>query len=190
MDYKLSVIFITYNHEKYVERAIKSVLEQETNFPFEVIIGDDCSTDSTRQILDEIAAAYPPHEPSFSGDRQVRFVKRDKNTGRPTLNVYETTQECTGEYLAYLEGDDYWTDKHKLQKQVDFLEAHAEYIAVTHGCVLIDEDSKEITDPEMLAVGDLYKWSGKRDSDPRPPPWQGGALPAELFPQNGDPNGT
>lgn len=161
MDYKLSVIFITYNHEKYVERAIKSVLEQETNFPFEVIIGDDCSTDSTRQILDEIAAAYPPHEPSFSGDRQVRFVKRDKNTGRPTLNVYETTQECTGEYLAYLEGDDYWTDKHKLQKQVDFLEAHAEYIAVTHGCVLIDEDSKEITDPEMLAVGDLYKWSGK-----------------------------
>lgn len=161
MDYLLSVIFITYNHEKYVERALKSVLDQETDFPFEVVIGEDCSTDSTRTIIENIAKDYKEHAATSASDRQVRFVKRDKNTGRPTLNVYETTCECTGEYLAYLEGDDYWSDTHKLQKQVDFLKAHPEYIATTHGCVMIDENGDTITDASTLAIGDLYKWSGK-----------------------------
>lgn len=161
MNYELSVIFITYNHEKYVEKALRSILAQETDFPFEVVVGDDCSTDSTRQIIESIAKDYPEHEATSVTDRQVRFVKRDKNTGRPTLNVYETTQICTGEYLAYLEGDDYWTDNHKLQKQVDYLRNHPEYIAVTHGCVMIDENGDDITDPATLAVGDMYKWSGK-----------------------------
>lgn len=161
MDYKLSVIFITYNHEKYVEKAIRSVLSQETDFPFEIVIGEDCSTDSTRKILEEIAKDYPVREAKEPGDKQIRFVERSKNTGRPTLNVYETTMLCEGEYLAYLEGDDYWDDTHKLQKQVDYLESHSEYIATTHTCRLIDEDGEDITDPSTLAIGDLYKWSGK-----------------------------
>ena len=160
MDYLLSVIFITYNHEKYVERAIRSVLAQETDFPFEIIVGDDVSTDSTRKILDEIAKDYPEHEAKGPGDKQIRFVERDKNTGRPTLNVYETTQMCKGDYLAYLEGDDYWTDVHKLQKQVDMLKNHPEYIAVTHNCVMVDENSDEIKDADTLKIGDLYKWDG------------------------------
>lgn len=159
--YELSVIFITYNHEKYVEKALRSVLEQETDFSYEVVIGEDCSTDSTRQILEEIAAEYPEHESLGNNDKQVRFVKRDKNTGRPTLNVYETTYECKGDYLAYLEGDDYWCDTHKLQKQMDFLKAHPEYIAVTHSCVMIDENGDEITAPEVKSIGELYDWSGK-----------------------------
>lgn len=160
MEYKLSVIFITYNHGKYVEKALKSILAQETDFPFEVVVGDDCSTDSTRAIIEEIAKDYPVHEPTGASDRQVRFVKRDKNTGRPTLNVYETTYECTGEYLAYLEGDDYWLGNDKLQKQVDFLEQHREYIATTHTFRLIDENDDEITDSEDSKVADLYNWSG------------------------------
>ncbi len=149
---KLSVIFITYNHEKYVEKALRSVCEQETEFPFEVVVGEDCSTDSTREILRRVADEYPG---------RVRLLFREKNFGRPTLNVYNTTMECRGEYLAYLEGDDYWTDKHKLQKQVTFLEEHPEYIACTHGCMMVDENSDEIRDENTLKVGDLYKWSGR-----------------------------
>lgn len=161
MEYKLSVILITYNHEKYVELALASILGQETKFPFEVVVGDDVSTDNTRKIIEEMSRDYPEHEPLGPSDRQVRFVKRDKNTGRPTQNVYETTMECKGEYLAYLEGDDFWTDTHKLQKQVDFLESHPEYIACTHSCRLIDENNEDITDPDLLKVGDLYDYSGK-----------------------------
>lgn len=148
----LSVIFITYNHEKYVEKALRSVCEQVTDFPFEVVVGEDCSTDSTRDILRRVAEEYPD---------KVRLLFREKNFGRPTLNVYNTTMESRGEYLAYLEGDDYWTDKYKLQKQVDFLRAHPGYIACTHSCVMIDENSDPITDPKVLKIGDLYDWSGK-----------------------------
>ena len=152
MDPKLSVIFITYNHKDYVEKALRSVLAQETDFPFEVIVGEDCSTDGTQEILQKIAAEDP----------RVRLFLRSENTGgRPTLNVYETTKRCRGEYLAYLEGDDYWTDVHKLQKQVTFLEEHKEYIAVTHSLCMVDAESEPITDEETLAIGKLYEWSGK-----------------------------
>lgn len=151
-DPKLSVILITYNHEKYIRKALDSVLSQETDFPFEVVIGEDCSPDDTRNICKEYKKKYPD---------QVRIVNRDKNTGRPTLNVYETTMKCRGEYLAYLEGDDYWTDPHKLQKQVDFLEAHPEYIACTHAHKMIDDEGNDITDEEILKISELYKWSGE-----------------------------
>ena len=151
MDYKLSVIFITYNHAKYVEKALMSVINQKTDFPFEVVVGDDCSTDGTRDILKRIASRHP----------EVKLNLRSENTGgRPTLNVYETTKKCTGQYLAYLEGDDFWTDDHKLQKQVDFLEDHPEYTACTHSMKMVDEKDEEITDPETLSIGSLYDWSG------------------------------
>ena len=165
MDYRLSVIFITYNHGKYVEKALRSVLAQETDFPFEVVIGEDCSTDDTAKILKEIAAEYPEHEAAGPSDRQIRLFSREENSKRPTLNVYETTKKCTGEYLAYLEGDDHWTDTHKLQKQVDFLDKNREYIAVTHGMVMVDENDEPITDEERLSVGSLYDWSGKFSYD-------------------------
>jgi len=148
---KLSVILITYNHEKYIRKALDSVLMQETNFPFEIVVGEDMSPDDTRNIVKEYRNRYP---------EQIRLVHREKNTGRPTLNVYETTMKCRGEYLAYLEGDDYWTDPRKLQKQVDFLEAHPEYIACTHAHKMIDDEGNDITDPEVLKTSEFYKWSG------------------------------
>lgn len=148
----LSVIFITYNHEKYVEKALRSVLEQKTDFPFEVVVGEDHSTDHTREIVTRIAEEYP---------EQVRLLFREKNLGRPTLNVYETTMECRGEYLAYLEGDDYWSDPLKLQKQVDFLRANPAYIGVTHSSRLIDENDRDHEDPDALQAWSLYDWSGK-----------------------------
>lgn len=162
MDYKVSVVFITYNHAPYVEKALMSVLNQKTDFPFEVVVGEDCSTDGTQEILRRIAADYPEHEATKAGDKQVRLYLRSENSGgRPTLNVYETVNRCNGEYIAYLEGDDYWTDENKLQKQIDFLESHPEYIATTHTNKMIDENGEDITDPEVLKIGDLYNWRGK-----------------------------
>lgn len=161
MDYKVSVILITYNHKKYAEKALRSVLAQETDFAYEVVIGDDCSTDGTADILRRIAAEYPEHEAKGPGDRQIRlFIRKENTGGRPTLNVYETTKRCTGEYLAYLEGDDYWTDTGKLQKQVDFLESHPEYTACTHSMYMVDEENEKITDPEVVKIGSLYDWTG------------------------------
>lgn len=148
----LSVIFITYNHEKYVEKALRSVLDQKTDFDFEVVIGEDCSTDSTREVIAEVLKDYP--------NAQVRLNYAEKNSGRPTKNVYNTTMLCEGEYLAYLEGDDYWSDDHKLQKEVDFLKEHPEYIAVTHRMKMIDENGDEHTDENILKIGNLYDWRG------------------------------
>lgn len=153
MEYKVSVIFITYNHEQYVEKALRSVLSQKTDFPFEVVVGEDVSTDGTREIVKRIAAEYPERD---GADRVVRLHLREVNSKHPTLNVYETTKMCRGEYLAYLEGDDYWTDDNKLQKQIDFLEAHPEYIATTHDFTMVDADNKPITDSQELDVGKLY----------------------------------
>ena len=118
----LSVVFITYNHERYIRQALDSVLMQKTDFPFEIVVGEDCSTDHTRDILNEYKEKYPD---------QIRLLYREKNLGRPTLNVYQTAMECKGKYMAFLEGDDFWTDPEKLQKQVRFLEEHDEYEAVT-----------------------------------------------------------
>lgn len=155
-DPKLSVILITYNHEKYIEKALDSVLSQVTDFPFEIVIGDDCSPDDTKNIIREYKDKYPDI---------IRIVHREKNTGRPTLNVYETTMKCRGDYLAYLEGDDYWTDSDKLQKQMDFLNEHPEYIACTHSHKMIDDNGNDITDPEILKISDMYKWSGEFTMD-------------------------
>lgn len=155
-DPKLSVILITYNHEKYIEKALESVLSQVTDFPFEIVIGDDCSPDDTKNIIREYRDKYPDI---------IRIVHREKNTGRPTLNVYETTMKCRGDYLAYLEGDDYWTDSDKLQKQMDFLNEHPEYIACTHSHKMIDDNGNDITDPEILKISDMYKWSGEFTMD-------------------------
>lgn len=149
----LSVIFITYNHEKYVEKALRSVLNQKTDFKFEVVIGEDCSKDNTREIIRSVLKDYP--------DTSVKLLFAEKNSGWPTKNVYNTTMACEGEYLAYLEGDDYWSDEHKLQKQVDFLREHPEYIGVCHAMKMIDEDDRLHTDPEVLKIGSMYDCSGK-----------------------------
>ncbi|MBQ9360103.1 MAG: glycosyltransferase [Lachnospiraceae bacterium] len=142
----LSVLFITYNHEKYLRQSLESVLSQETDFDFEVVVGEDCSTDSTRDILREYKKAYPD---------KVRLLFRDRNFGRPTLNVYETAMECRGKYIATLEGDDYWIDTHKLQKAVDFLEAHPDYSGCANPALLIGEDGTELSDKTPLR---LYTW--------------------------------
>lgn len=144
----LSVVFITYNHEPYLQQALESVLMQETDFAFEIVVGEDCSTDRTREILLAYKEKYPD---------KFRLLFREKNFGRPTQNVYETAMACRGDYLAFLEGDDYWTDPHKLQRQVDFLRGNPDYMGVTHTCRVVGQEGGEVFDVEALS---LYEWSG------------------------------
>jgi glycosyltransferase involved in cell wall biosynthesis len=109
----LSVAMVTYNQAPYLAQAIESVLCQKTNFDFEVIIGDDGSTDGSAPILRKFAA---------SSDR-IRLKLRPANIGA-NANIKDVFASCRRKYLALLEGDDYWIDDRKLQKQVDFLEAN------------------------------------------------------------------
>jgi glycosyltransferase involved in cell wall biosynthesis len=108
---------ITYNHEAYIQEAIDGVLMQKTDFPIELVIGEDCSTDKTREICCEYQMKYP---------NIIKLLLPEKNIGMQQ-NSYNVLMACTGKYIALCEGDDYWTDPYKLQKQVNFLESHSEY---------------------------------------------------------------
>ena len=127
--FKVSVCMITFNHAAFIEQAIKSVLMQEADFDFELVIGDDCSTDGTAAIV----ADYQKRHPA-----KIRAFLREKNLGMQK-NSMQTHDACHGQYLALLEGDDYWTDPLKLQKQVDFLDNHRECAACFHNVLLIDD---------------------------------------------------
>src|ERR1044071_3542733 len=128
---KVSVVMITYNHEQFIAQAIESVLMQETSFDFELVIGEDCSTDRTREIVCDFQRRFPD---------KVRLLLHDKNQGA-SRNFVATYLACTGEYVALLEGDDYWISPGKLQKQVDFLDQHPEYAICFHNAVTFWQDS-------------------------------------------------
>lgn len=113
----VSVFMITYNHEKYISQAIEGVLMQKTNFDFELVIGEDKSTDKTREICEKYASKY---------QNKIKLLPSDKHYGAMD-NHNRTFKACTGKYIAMCEGDDYWTDPYKLQKQVDFLEKNPDY---------------------------------------------------------------
>ncbi len=112
----VSVKMVTFNHAPFIEQAIEGVLAQKTIYPFELVIGEDCSTDGTRQIVFAYAKKYP---------HIIRVVSSEKNVGM-RKNGLRTALACQGKYLAFCEGDDYWHNPEKLQKQVDYLEHHGE----------------------------------------------------------------
>lgn len=145
----VSVICVTYNHEKYIREALDSILMQQTDFPIEIRIGEDCSTDNTRAILKEYEEKYPG-----------RFIMyyREKNLGA-TKNEYELFMDAKGKYIAALELDDIWTDPHKLQKQYDFLESHPQYIGVAHDFDIIDASGTVIEDDDNKAVKNYFNKS-------------------------------
>lgn len=113
---RLSVRIITYNHERFIEQAVESALNQQTDFPYEIVIGEDASTDATSEVLGRLAAAHPG---------RLRIEQRHRNVGAQ-VNFLETVAACRGEFVAILEGDDFWTSEHKLQRQVDFLDRNPE----------------------------------------------------------------
>ena len=110
---KLSVFVVTYNQEQYIRQCLDSIVMQQTNFDYEVIIGEDCSTDCTHQICDEYAEKY-----SF-----IKVYHHPMNLGL-VKNWEFVLNRCTGDYVAMIEGDDYWTNPKKLQTQVEYLDAH------------------------------------------------------------------
>ena len=126
---KLSVLLITYNHEKFIAQALDSILMQKVDFDYEIVIGEDCSTDKTRKIIRDYLDRYPD---------KIRFVARERNIG-PIKNFIQTYKSCTGKYIAMIDGDDYWTSPDKLQKQVDFLEKNDDFAIVFHMVGTVDE---------------------------------------------------
>ena len=125
---KVSVLCATYNHEEYLRQTLDSFLNQKTDFPFEVLVNDDASTDSTGDIIREYAAKYPD---------VIRPFYQKENLYSRRINLYDVVffPACRGEYIAVCEGDDYWNDPEKLQLQVDWLDAHPEYSACVHNSI-------------------------------------------------------
>lgn len=129
----VSICCITYNHERYIREAIEGFLLQKVSFPIEIIIHDDCSTDKTPDIIKEYWERYPDVIfPIFQIENQ--FSK-----GKRIFNI--AAKKAQGEYIAVCEGDDYWTDPFKLQKQVDFLQNNDEFSSVAHQSTVKYESS-------------------------------------------------
>ena len=132
----VSVNMITYNHEPYIRQAIEGVMMQKTDFEFELVIGEDCSQDKTREICFEFQKKYPD---------KIRVLWWHENVSKFGGNGRRTRAHCRGEFIALCEGDDYWTDPLKLQKQVDFLEENEEYIVCFHRCKNLIQRTGEFT---------------------------------------------
>jgi len=146
---KLTICMITYNHALYISQAIESIISQETNFKYELVIADDCSTDTTRDICIEYKKKYP---------EKIRLVLPEKNLGM-MQNFINTLSFCKGKYIALCEGDDYWTDPSKLQKQVDFLEANPDFAICFHNMQIIYEGvegENRISNPMQKEVTTIY----------------------------------
>lgn len=129
----LQVAILTYNHEKYVKQTIQSVLSQKTNYSIGIIVMDDFSTDNTREILTGIEKQYP---------QKIKLLLNEKNFG-PKKSVIHLTEIANSKYLTWLDGDDFWCDDNKLQKQIDFLENNPEYKACFHDAKIIHENTND-----------------------------------------------
>ncbi len=151
----LSVCLITYNHVKYIEQAIVGVLMQQVNFPWELIIADDCSTDGAREIL----VNYQKQHPEL-----IKLILQEENVGA-YKNWMDLIAYPQSKYIAYLDGDDYWTDALKLQKQVDFLEVNPDYAICTHHVNAIENDISQhspnlgLINEGSFTIEDLAKWN-------------------------------
>jgi len=156
---RISVCMITYNHARFIKQAIESVLMQKAVFPYELVIGEDCSTDGTREIVIGFQQQNP---------ERIRLLLPELNLGM-NANFIRTLQACRGQYVALIEGDDYWTSIYKLQKQAEFLDTHSDCSFCFHTVhvVLDTEDqaprlvaprvSKEVFTLEDLLVSNFIQ---------------------------------
>ncbi|MFC6039446.1 glycosyltransferase [Paenisporosarcina macmurdoensis] len=128
----VSINCITYNHKDYIMDALDSFLMQITDFNYEILIGEDCSTDTTRKIVEEYVIQYPD---------KIRLITSEQNVGwkKNSLKLHENS---LGKYIAICEGDDYWTDPFKLQKQVDYMERHKECSLCFHAAEIVQAPNK------------------------------------------------
>lgn len=133
---------ITYNHEKYIAQAIEGFLLQKTSFPIEIIIHDDASTDNTKKIVEQYARINP--NLIFPIYQQVNQY----SLGNKPFIKY-VLPHCRGKYIAICEGDDYWTDPYKLQKQVEFLEKNPDYVVCYHDAKIVDQFGNLVADSKL-----------------------------------------
>lgn len=129
---KVSVTLLSYKHAKYIRQCLDSILAQKVNFRYEIIVGDDCSEDGTKEILLEYKEKYP---------EIFVLVLNEKNQGA-ARNAYNIAKLCRGEYISGGESDDYWIDEYRMQKEVDFLDTHPDYIAVFSNYVNVDHNGE------------------------------------------------
>lgn len=125
----VSVFVMVYNHEKYLSECLDGILMQKCNFNFNIVVGEDCSTDRSREILLNYKTKFPG---------KFKLLLHEKNIGA-MANQNAVLNACNGKYIALCEGDDYWIDPYKLQKQCDFLENNEEYFAAFHIVKTVDE---------------------------------------------------
>lgn len=156
---KVSVAMITYNQAAFVRQALESVVTQDVPFPIEVVIGDDLSSDGTRAIVEEYAAR----------DARIRPLLHERNQGM-NRNFLGVIRACQGEYIAFLEGDDYWTDRQKLREQTRFMDLHDGCVLSHHRVSYVDSTGEtrirefppenyrvESLPPEILARGNFIQ---------------------------------
>lgn len=145
---KVSVCMITYGHEMFIRQAIEGVLMQQCAFEVEFIISNDCSPDGTDDVIKNTINAHP-------NGSWVNYIKHEKNLGMMP-NFLHTLQKAQGKYIALCEGDDYWTDPLKLQKQVDFLENNKEYVMCFHKVDIL-KPNREIVDDFITKVPENHE---------------------------------
>lgn len=134
----VSVIITVYNHEKYIAKALESVLNQETSYTYEILVGEDCSPDRSRDVIRKYEINNP---------EKIHAFYREKNMGGK--NGYALWMAACGRYIMAFDGDDFWTDNKKMQKQVSFLDAHPEYIGVASNFSIIDENGNILKEKQI-----------------------------------------
>ena len=144
---KTSVLLVSYNHELYIEEAISSILMQRTSFDYEIIVVDDCSTDRTKEITEGCLKKT---------EVKYKILESEKNLGI-AKNYQRGFENCFSEYIAVLEGDDYWTDPYRLQKHIDFLDKHKECVMTFNRASLSFVEKKAFAISNCLVnISDKY----------------------------------
>jgi glycosyltransferase involved in cell wall biosynthesis len=149
----VSILMLTYNHENYIAQAIESVLAQKTTFPFQLVIGDDCSTDRTSEICRQYLSRFPDKIVHLSGYENLGL-------GR---NFMRSFKACSGKYVAICEGDDFWIHQDKLQIQINFLESNNDFSICFHRIMNYypEDGSKSLSNPSQKLVSDIFDLSVK-----------------------------
>ncbi len=141
-DIKVTVVCITYNHERYIAKCLDGIVMQQTDFPFEAIVYDDASPDKTAEIVKMYEEKYP--------EIIKPFYQKNNTKSRGYNKYHDIYPLAKGEYLAICEGDDFWTDPHKLQKQFDFMESHPDFSLCCTGAYSAGDDNSFL--PEMFSL--------------------------------------
>lgn len=147
----IDIAVVTYNQEKYISQAIESILNQECDFKYRIIIGEDCSTDNTYEICKDYANRYPD---------KIALLRNNTNLGL-VKNYHNVFNHCKSKYIAILEGDDYWIDHHKLQQQYEILESNDSIGLVHTGSYSLYENGEmkknHLSVPRNMLQGNIYE---------------------------------